>query len=126
MREDIREHNTRRVKEALENGRGFQRATNSREGCKILIPSLKEQDGTIITDRERILERCAEFYEDLYKDAAQNIVPAKAEEVPPILDSEIEYSMKKMRKRRAPVEDQVVVEMLIAGGEAVQKKILKR
>jgi len=61
MREDIREHNTMRIKEAIESGKGLQRAANSKEGCRVLIPSLKEQDGTTTTNRERILERCAEF-----------------------------------------------------------------
>ena len=30
-----------------------------------MIPSLKEEDGSIIINRERILERNAEFYENL-------------------------------------------------------------
>ena len=36
------------------------------------MPSLKEEDGSIITNGERILERCAEFYEKLYEDTVQN------------------------------------------------------
>ena len=123
MRDDTREHNTMQIREAIESERGLKKATNSREGCKVLIPSLKEQDGTVTTNRERILERCAEFYENLYKDAAQNIVHKEAEEVPPILNSEIEHAMQKMKKRKAPREDQVVIEMLKAGGEIVKEKI---
>ena len=52
MREDIREHNTMRVKEAIEGGKGLKKATKRKEGYKVLIPALKEQDGTITTNRE--------------------------------------------------------------------------
>uniref|UniRef100_A0A3P9KP93 Endonuclease/exonuclease/phosphatase domain-containing protein n=1 Tax=Oryzias latipes TaxID=8090 RepID=A0A3P9KP93_ORYLA len=96
LREDLREHNTRRVKEAIESGKGLKRA-KEKEGYKVLISALKEQDGTVITNRERILERCAEFYETLYKDAAQNIRKDKTEDVPSILDSEIEHAIKGMK-----------------------------
>ena len=61
LRDDIREYNTMRVKEAVETGKGLKKAT-TKEEYKLMIPSLKEEDGNIITNRERILERFAEFY----------------------------------------------------------------
>ena len=60
LRDDIREYNTTRVKKAVETGKGLKKAT-TKEEYKVMIPSLKEEDGSIITTRERILERCAEF-----------------------------------------------------------------
>ena len=58
-REDLRENNTMKVKISLETGKGLRRVSE-KFGRQVMIPSLKEQDGKILTERERILERCAE------------------------------------------------------------------
>eukprot|EP00795_Rhopilema_esculentum_P008762 gene8762-biopygen9749 len=67
LREDLREHNTMQVKEAIESGKGLKRA-KEKEGCKVLIPALIEQDGTAITNRERILESVEEKYINILKE----------------------------------------------------------
>ena len=46
LRNNIREYTTMRVKEALKTGKGLQKATNKEE-CKVMIPSLKEEGGSI-------------------------------------------------------------------------------
>ena len=50
LRDDIREYNTMRVKEAVDTGKGLKKATNKEE-CKVMIPSLKEEDGSFTTNR---------------------------------------------------------------------------
>lgn len=62
----------------------MKKATNNKKGCKMLISALKEQDGTIKTNRDRIFERYTEFYEHLYNYMARDIVKVQAKAVPPI------------------------------------------
>ena len=88
-----------------------------------MIPSLKEEDGSITTNRERIVERCAEFYQKLYEDTVQNITKMEAEDVPSILTYEVEKALSEMKSNKAPGEDQIVVEMIRAGGEITVRKI---
>ena len=109
------------MKEAIDSGKGLKRA-KEKEGCKVLIPAFKEQDGIVITNRERILERCAEFYEKLYRDGDQNIRKEEAEDVPPILDSEIEHAIQGMKNDKAPRDGQILIEMLKAGSDVVRLK----
>ena len=55
LRDDIREYSTMRVQESVETGKGLKKTTNKVE-CKVMIPSLKEEDGSITANRERNLE----------------------------------------------------------------------
>ena len=51
VRDGIRENNSIRVKEEVEAGKGLKKAT-TKEECEAMSPLLKEEDGSITTNRE--------------------------------------------------------------------------
>ena len=59
----------------------------------------------------------------MYKNTVQNIAQIETEEVPNIFTSEIEEALSQIKSRKAPGEEQIVVEMIRAEGKIALRKI---
>jgi len=80
-----------------------------------------------LTDKESILERWAEFYEELYNDIdSSTSMPDFSEEdtIPPILSSEVEEAIKHLKIGKSPGLDNIYSEYLKAGGEPLMNALL--
>jgi hypothetical protein len=64
MREEIRNYNVQIVQKALTDNRGLKAASLKVKQGKSLMVAIRNKDGSITTDREKIVERCAEFYKE--------------------------------------------------------------
>ncbi|XP_072043115.1 uncharacterized protein [Amphiura filiformis] len=124
MKTDIRNFNTEHVRREIENNRSVKKAKRSLVIGKNQIIQMKEEDGTIINDRDRIIKRAEEFYQDLYDSKTPvpdvNLVPEHEEE--DILDvgaDEVEAALKSMNNGKSPGPDDIVAEMLKCGGDTV-------
>ena len=101
-----------------------------KDGCKKKISSMKDKNGERIRDREQILNICKTYYEELYDKSAQDpdhLLSSSPDntEVPPFTEEEVEASLKKMSKRKAPGPDDITSDMFILGGEPVLKYLTR-
>jgi len=119
LKEDIRKHDEKQIVETIENNRSLKTARRKqRLGTNQLI-SIKEEDGTLIHDQERIVERCTEFNEGLCKSRRQTqynsaISTTTSFNCPIIMESEVEATIKRLDRKKAP-----------GGGEAIVKILTK-
>ena len=61
MHTEIRNYNAQIVQRAIQENKGLKTARmKSKEGKSIMV-GIRNQDGSIVTDRSKIVERCADF-----------------------------------------------------------------
>ena len=98
--------------------------TGKKRTCRSTI--IKDRDGTILTERSEVLNRWQQYVGDLYKDEDRGMVELdEIDRGPPILRSELEEAIRKMKWRKAEGSDGIVVEMVEAAGDIAITKILK-
>ncbi|XP_072020298.1 uncharacterized protein [Amphiura filiformis] len=80
MTNEIRAHNTKMIQKTLEDNKSYKKTKQGLATGKSQIIALKGEDGNIISDRELVIKRVEEFYQDLYS--------SKVQITPPIIDVE--------------------------------------
>ena len=81
----------------------------SSSGC------IKAKDGSILMDKEDILERWSEYVQELFEDARGQMPKInKAMEGPPILKAEVSAALRKMKSGKASGPDDFPVEAITA------------
>ena len=70
---------------------------------------VKNKEGEVVTDKEKILERWAEFYEELYADdpSTVNIDDSCEEAIPNFLKCEVETAINELKIGKSPGLDQI-------------------
>ena len=89
--------------------------------------SIIVEDGTHIHDKDRIVKRCVEFYEELHKsrrasadqDSRDDRTKTSSIDAPAILRSEVEASIKRLKRNKAQGEDNNTGGILQDGGDAM-------
>ena len=97
--------NSKFVHEKIKEATGKSFCTRS--GC------IKAKDGSIIMEKERILDRWSEYIKDLFEDDRGNKpVIKKNFDGPPILRAEVQNAIKTMKRGKAVGPDNISIEMI--------------
>ena len=117
----------RRMKEA------YQLAKSVRKGHKPRNTTIKDRQGHVISDKQQVTERWAEYCEELYTDSAQYdrrvlqelkaITPPDTADEPGILLNEVEHAVKKLKNNKGVGFDGIPGELLKNGGQELTKKM---
>ena len=94
---------------------------------RLQFTSVLEEDGTLTTDRERIVERSREFYEKLYSSTRQEPPEADIEQqfegFPNIKAWEVKSAVKQSKKGKAPGPDNITIDLIDAAGDIINDKL---
>jgi endonuclease/exonuclease/phosphatase family metal-dependent hydrolase len=121
MREEIRRYNVNMVEKAIREHKKIMR-NNGRQ----LMVAIKDDNGNLITDRVKIVQRCADFYKKLYSSTKARPTATSSnntEAAPEVTINEVENALKYMNHGKAPGPDGVVTEILQQGGSVLWKKL---
>ena len=111
MKEEINSYNEEEQLKALVNNIGLKSTKWVQCLGRNNIVALKEKDGRLIEDRDRMIKRCEEFYTELYSTRRAQDQPSidghymETGPLPPILPSEVRNAIKRQKRDKAPGED---------------------
>lgn len=133
MRQDVREYNTEKVREAIEKNTSITKAKRDAHYGQYKIECIKDAQGNVVRDRREIMGCIEKFYKNLYKECYMSIKDEEIHEpqlmedndIPDILPSEVETTLRSMRRGKAPGRDRVTAEMMQLGGGAIVKAMAK-
>jgi len=127
MKEEIRQYNMKQIEQTIHKNASLKQTRKQFILGKSQVIALKSRDGVVIHDRDKIIKRVEEFYQDLYasKKTLKNpeINEDEEDEIPNITINEVKKAITDMKRGKAPGEDEILVEYLKEGGDVICKEL---
>ena len=127
QRNDLRKHKATTIQRVIEQGKSFKMAKRQLNRGRLQFTSVLEEDGTLTTDRERIVKRSREFYKKLYSSTRQEPPEADIEQqfegFPNIKAWEVKSAVKQSKKGKAPGPDNITIDLIDAAGDIINDKL---
>ena len=126
MSEDINNYNEEQLIKSLEDNKGIKTIKMKQCLGRSNIISLKEEKGTHIHDRDWMIKRCEEFYTNLYSTKLPQGQPSvqihntRSIPPPPILPTEVSAAIKRLKRNKAPGNDNITADVLKSTGTATR------
>ena len=109
------------MQEDVHNGRSLRKAIEKNTFTRTQLTQLQAADGTIARNQAQVGEIVRQFYNNLFAATVppQHQIFVADDHLPPVIVSEVEAAIKKMKKGRSPGPDAVTAEMLQAGVDSL-------
>ena len=78
----------------------------------VRVVCIKDKDGNMIFERDKVLNRWAEYIGDLFADTRPPLPTPSNDRGPPILKEEVQKALKNSQLGKAPGDDGITTEML--------------
>ena len=127
QRKDNRKYREEMIKEIISQGKSFKIAKKKLNTGRLQFTGVREKDDSITKDRERIVARAREFYEELY--SSDQMMPpndqstSEFHNLPDIEPWEVKLAVKQSKKGKAPGKDNLTIDLIEAAGDLVYGKI---